>query len=135
MPSTKKRTKDFTENERAVILARAKEVGIIAAADEFGTSWQAVAAWQRAERKESGEPAPQKEVKAKARGRRGTKGQLKGRKAVKADKSNAVSVATTKKPMNLKGTSLEFENALLREKINSLTEKVERLRAAVAQLA
>ena len=46
-PGGRKRTTNFTPQERAKIISRANEVGAIQAAQEFGTSWQAVTAWQR----------------------------------------------------------------------------------------
>lgn len=43
-----KKVKDFNEEEKAAILERAKELGILKVAEEFGTTWQVVSAIRRA---------------------------------------------------------------------------------------
>ena len=47
----KKSNKDFTPEERKAILARAAKVDLARAAKEFNTSWQAIAALQKAEQR------------------------------------------------------------------------------------
>ena len=49
LAAKKKGTKDFTQEERARIIKRARKVGYIRAAKEAGASWQAVASWIRAD--------------------------------------------------------------------------------------
>lgn len=56
MPDVKKGTKDFTPAERAAILARAEKVDLSRVAKEFGTTWQAVAAMQRAAKQSASSP-------------------------------------------------------------------------------
>ena len=45
----KKTTKDFTPEERKLIIKRAKRAGSVKAAREYNTTWQAIEAWIRAE--------------------------------------------------------------------------------------
>ncbi|MBQ7559646.1 MAG: hypothetical protein IJT20_05300 [Synergistaceae bacterium] len=127
MPTTKKRTKDFTASERAVVLARAEEVGIMTAAEEFGTSWQTVAALQREAHNRDKVPAPGASRKIKK-----TAGRVKrGRKAASKD----LQTTPTAKKGNKKEMSPELENIILKRKVETLTKDVEKLRAAVIELA
>ena len=160
MPSTKKGTKDFTASERSKILARAQEIGLIDAADEYGTSWQAVAAWQRDARGKGELPeapaSPKPKLKkGKRLHRKKTtldssiklKGKRKGRTAKEIIKTvekrtlevkapEADEVKKTRKPEPPKGNaSLEFENALLKDRVEELKKQVERLRTAIVHLA
>ena len=60
----KKTTKDFTPEERKAIVARAAKIDLSRAAKEFNTSWQAIAALQKAAQREKLK-AKQKPAKAK----------------------------------------------------------------------
>ena len=136
MPSTKKSTKDFTASERAMIIARAEEVGKFKAADEFGTSWQAIAAWMKKEGKNNGE-APV--VKAKKTKKSAGKKKIKKvtQKKVKAAQEVSAAPEVKKGAQEKKHKALppEFENFILKEKVASLTEQIEKLKAAIAELA
>ena len=126
MPTTKKRTRDFTASERAVVLARAEAVGIMTAAEELGISWQTVAALQR-EAHNHEKAAPRASRKTKK-----TAGRVKrGRKAASKD----LQTTPTAKKGNKKEMSPEFENIILKRKVETLAKDVEKLRAAVIELA
>lgn len=139
-------------DKRAAILARAEEIGVTSAAEEAGISKWTVFQWRKALKKagmpvaplkrkhtaaakktaksKAAEPAAAAVVEAPAPKVRG-KGKAKQSPAVSAPK------VTTVKEASARGTnmSLEFENALLKEKVELLNAQVAKLRAAVAQLA
>ena len=148
--TTKKGTKDFTKEQKAEIIKRAEEVGINKAAEEFGSSWQAVAAMQREAR--AAGILPSKSPKSK--GKLGNKPQAQKLaksaqgEAEQVSKEPVASIGETavidtdeavksilKNNNTRKYTPLEIENAILREKVESLSQQVEKLRLAVSQLA
>ena len=124
---TKKGTKDFTREQKLKIVEYAAKVGINKAAEDYGTTWQAVVAMQKklktesilfhnkldtnkAEDTNAESPTPAVEEK---------------KLATKQSVNNSVK----------EYSPLEIENAILREKIIALTEQVEKLRSAVSHLA
>ena len=84
MPSTNnnlKKVKDFNDEEKAAIVARANRIEVARVAKEFGTTWQVVSAIQRAA----------KNAKTK------TKAKVQPKKAAPAKKSNAAKTKTVAK--------------------------------------
>ena len=148
--TTKKGTKDFTAEEKALILKRATEVGINRAAEEFESSWQAIAAMQREAKANGTLPlAPSRPKGSIAKTEHKTqliKAVEKIEEAVPVKEEHVTTQNTvTKKAEELKvsvssdtekkHSAMEIENAILREKVAVLTEQLEKLRSAVSQLA
>ena len=147
--TTKKGTKDFTREQKAAILKRAEEVGINQTAEEFGSSWQAVAAMQR-EARASGELPPKPSKANRPKRTPGRKPKLMtvveniaetvpAKEAIINEQPVAekatISPSYVKHESEKKHTPLEIENVILREKVVALTEQIEKLRLAVSQLA
>ena len=120
----------FTEQERLEILKRASEIGATNAAAEAGISKWTVFQWKKTMKK-AGYDVPKS-----ARGRVATSSAKKATKseapAPKAKEELAAKVSTKKANAY---SSLEFENALLKEKVATLTAQVAKLREAIAKLA
>ena len=138
-----------SNNERRLeILKRASEIGVTKAAAEAGVSKWTVFQWRKIMKKEGYVLPPV----AKGRSRKNAAA------AVSTPKSTAKSTAKTKAPASKakaaapkvtatktapKNTakpsgsysSLELENQILKQKLATLTEQVEKLRAAIAKLA
>ena len=146
MPDEKTKSK-YTKEQRDAILARAAEIGVTNAANEAGISKWVVFQWRKMLKKK-GEvvpPAPKKK-KTALKSKSSSKSKTVKKKAVSEAKEvkevkEAVS-ATSKvevKKSELKkkdfSSSLEFENAILKEKNALLIQQIEKLRAAVNNLA
>ena len=146
--TTKKGTRDFNDEQKAAIIKRAEEIGIHKAAEEFESSWQAVAAIQR-EAIAAGILPPRPSKRNRSIGKSGLKlaslptetinpvvedpaAPIIEVSPVVEEKPVAPAVEGTKIP---KYSSLEIENAILREKVSVLTQQLEKLRSAVSQLA
>ncbi len=118
--------KVYTEAEQDEILERAKVVGIHKAAQEYGLTWQMVTSWSR-KRKAAAEAlnAPKsQDAKPEKLGKSG-----KPDKADKSDKSKADGKASP-----ASNSKLELENAILRERVGTLAQQVERLKKAITEL-
>ena len=145
--------KKFTPEEVAAILARTDEVGAKQAAEEFGTTGYAIGGWRKAARMKaaieaSDTPAPRKERKPRKAAEKKPQPEPKPAR-VKAAKPTTAEVkapaapkpATPAKPLATveapatRHSALELENALLKEKLASLTDQVEKLRSAISQMA
>ncbi len=123
LPTGNKRSRDFTAEEKIKILQRAAEIGLSKAAREAGISRWVLMQWERKALAQN--PDIQLNIKHSKRGR--------------VSKVNQVT-ETSNKPLGTEKTektndNLEIENAILREKVAALTEQLEKLRAAVANLA
>ena len=109
---------DYTPEQQAAMLARAEEIGIHAAAKEYGIPWQTLTHMKRRAEKEAGQvPARAEKPKKAAAG--------KEKKKEKPD----ISVETEEA-----GDDLKVENAILKEKIAKLETKVKKLQKALAEL-
>ena len=203
MPEGLKKVKDFNDEEKAAIAARAKKSELSRIAKDFGTTWQVVSAIAKAAAKPKVKPQNKTNAKPKAAAKKKPARKpaaapkkaarsnkeagvskwtvfqwrkimkkegyvlppvAKGRSrknaaaAVSTPKSTAKSTAKTKAPASKakaaapkvtatktapKNTakpsgsysSLELENQILKQKLATLTEQVEKLRAAIAKLA
>ena len=115
---------DFTDEQKARMLARAEEVGNRQAAEEFSVPWQVIAQIKRRERERNGGTYESEAPKAET-----------GRKAgrpKKADAAPKAAVALPAEPDDIE--SLKAENALLREKIAKLEEKAASLKKAILEI-
>lgn len=111
---------DYTPEQQAAMLARAEEIGIHAAAKEYGIPWQTLTHMKRRVEKEAGQVPARAEKPKKA-----AAGKEKGKEKEKPD----VSVETEEA-----GDDLKVENAILKEKIAKLETKVKKLQKALAEL-
>ena len=127
--------KAAASERRAAILARAEEIGVTEAANEAGISKWTVFQWRKALKKAGVAVAPLRRRRS-AVSKRAVKTKVKKVTPVVAADVPAVE---KKKKSGVKATasgmSLEYENMLLKEKVNALTEQVEKLRSAIAKLA
>ena len=120
--NAEKNPEDFTEKEKLFILARVKKLGIKKVAQKTGVSEDIIKEWRKAMKKAPAfAPAEDQQPEEPVT------------KILKQEKNEAVS---TSKMKDIDApTSLEIENAILKEKISELTKQVERLRSAVKELA
>ena len=112
--ATKKAPAIKMTKKRSAILARAEEVGVTQAAEEAGISKWTIFQWRK-QMKKAGMPVTSLKKKSK--------------KAVTKKEVVEQNVSTKNT------SSLELENAILKDKVASLTARVEKLRAAIAKLA
>jgi hypothetical protein len=124
----------YTEEQRAVMLRRAEEVGVRTAAEEFGVTWQVIAQMKRRAAEEANpekkKASEKKRAEKKARKASEKKAGEKAESVKKKEKQEAVMTTAPERPT----TELEIENAFLREQVAELTEKVEKLKKALADL-
>ena len=153
-----KRIKDFTDEEKAAIIARLKRIEPTRVAKEFDTTPQTVAAINNAVKgkKKATKKAPaikmtkkRSAILARAEEEAGIskwtifqwrKQMKKAGMPVTSLKKKSKKAVTKKEVVeqnvSTKNTSsLELENAILKDKVASLTAQVEKLRAAIAKLA
>ena len=107
---------DYTPEQQAAMLARAEEIGIHAAAKEYGIPWQTLTHMKRRVEKEAGQVPARAEKPKKA---------AAGKEKEKPD----VSIETEEA-----GDDLKVEIAILKEKIAKLEAKVKKLQKALAEL-
>ena len=134
--------KKLSNEEKNAILARANEIGATNAANEAGISKWTIFQWRKMLKK-SGvavEPLSRKKtttVPSSAKNVKNTKAKKSAPKTEEtpsSEKVQKVSRPAKSKAENAPNT-LEFENALLKEQVASLTKQVEKLKAAISQLA
>ena len=135
--SSKSRAPKITPEEKAAILARATEIGATEAALEAGISKWTIFQWRKTMKKAGQSIAPLARKKtssnrAKTPAKKATHAPEEALKMPEAPKTKVKASATAKTEFN---SSLEFENALLKEQIAALTKQNEKLRAALNQLA
>jgi len=182
-----KKIKDFNDEEKAAILARANKIELPRVAREFGTTWQVVSAIQRAAKnagkkakvsaKKTAKAAPAKSAKtaktvkaaskkaprtsdekrlailkraseigitqaAAEAGAARVRGSAKTAAPAKTPAKNKPAANTAKAtelklPAKKSGvySQIELENEMLKQQVATLTEQVEKLRAAVSKLA
>jgi hypothetical protein len=110
---------DFTEEQKAAMMARADEIGIREAAKEFSVPWQAIAQLKRREREKNGKP-PVSKAQKPGSGRRRRKAEADAVSGLPAASANA--------------GSLKDENAMLRKKLSELEARAEKLKKAILEL-
>ena len=141
-PAEPKGSKNFTAEERATIISKAKEVGFEKVANEFGIRARLISYWIQQEKRKASKPLRGTRTKAK-----GSK--LDQKKAVEhiADDAPTVSVKAIEsviadKPVKSTGRKAEekptdgliIENAILKERISLLSKEIEKLRTALTSL-
>ena len=109
---------DFTEEQKAAMMARADEVGNKEAAKEFSVPWQVIAQLKRREREKNGEPAVTKAQKP---------GAGKGRKTEPTGVPELPAMPED-------AESLRIQNNMLRERLSKLEEQAEKLKKAILEL-
>ena len=111
---------DFTEEQKAAMMARADEIGYREAAKEFSVPWQAIAQLKRREREKNGKPPVSRAPQKPGTGRRRRKAEVTGVTGLPAASSNV--------------DSLKVENALLRKRLSELETWAEKLKKAILEL-
>ena len=159
-PAQLKSSKDFSPEERATIITKAKEVGFEKVADEFGIKAHLISYWIQQEKKRA---AKQSKPLNQSKQLKGTAARAKGskldRKVVEHMAEDAETMQTepielviADKPAGRKAErtvsakvqersdekqteqSLIIENAILKERIALLNREIEKLRAALTNL-
>ena len=116
-----KRSKDFTAEDKLKVLQRAAEIGLSRAAREASISRWVLMQWEKKAIAQN--PDLQLNIKHSKRSKPSSV------KQAVEPKQPVVAVAVKT------NDNLEVENAILKEKVAALTEQLEKLRAAVANLA
>ena len=138
--SDKKKAPKLTDADRAAILERATEIGATEAAKEAGISKWTVFQWRKTMKKAGKVVAPIPRRKSAPQAKN-TKAPAPVKAPAVAVKKNVVKMpeapkaAPAPKKSEAVYSSLDFENRLLKEQVAALTKQVEKLRAAVNQLA
>ena len=156
-PAEPKGSKDFTAEERATIITKAKEVGFEKVADEFGIRARLISYWIQQEKKK----AVKRSKVAKSLKRTRTK--VKGSKlevvehiaedvsTVPTEPTKAIELVIADKPdkptrrkaekseekqtlVEKQTDGLIIENAILKERIALLNKEIEKLRTALTSL-
>ena len=109
---------DFTEEQKAAMMARAEEIGYREAAKEFSVPWQAIAQLKRREREKNGIPVAPKAPKTGTRKRR--------------KKGAAGNPELSSPPEDIE--SLKIQNQMLREKLSKLEKRAEKLKRALLEM-
>ena len=133
-PAEPKGSKDFTAEERAIIIAKAKEVGFEKVADEFGIKARLISYWIQQEKKKASKPLK----RAKGLKLEAVEHITEDMQAVPTLPTESVKVIEPVKPTGRKAEKqtdgLIIENAILKERIALLNEEIERLRTALTSL-
>ena len=153
-----KGSKDFSPEERAAIIAKAKEVGTVKVANEFGIKAQLITYWRHQEKKKAAKQSkPLKGTTARGKASKLDRKKedvstvrtvptepIKAIELVIADKSTVCKTERTvsgkvaekseEKQTQRDEQSLIVENAILKERIALLNAEIEKLRAALMSL-
>ena len=138
--STKSIAKPSSNERRLEILKRAGEIGVTQAAAEAGVSKWTVFQWRKVMKKAGYEvpPVPKgrspKKTAAKTAAPKST-AKVSAAKTKAAPASPKVSAKPAAQKASSSYSSIEFENEMLKQKVAALTQQVERLRAALKELA
>jgi len=131
----------YTKEQEAQMIARAEEIGVRAAAAEYGVNWQVVAGMKRRAKNGGKEAAeekkPAKAPKTEAAAPKTAAAPEKtaaGEAAPKAAGTPAETATATETAASGNIEALKVENAILREKIEKMEAQVEKLRKALQEL-
>jgi hypothetical protein len=131
----------YTKEQEAQMIARAEEIGVRAAAAEYGVNWQVVAGMKRRAKNGGKEAAeekkPVKAPKTEAAAPETAAAPEKttaGEAAPKAAGTPAETATATETAASGNIEALKVENAILREKIEKMEAQVEKLRKALQEL-
>ena len=131
----------YTKEQEAQMIARAEEIGVRAAAAEYGVNWQVVAGMKR-RAKNGGKEAAEEKKPAKAPKTEAAAPEMAaapekttaGEAAPKAAGTPAETATATETAAPGDIEALKVENAILREKIEKMEAQVEKLRKALQEL-
>ena len=131
----------YTKEQEAQMIARAEEIGVRAAAAEYGVNWQVVAGMKR-RAKNGGKDAAEEKKPAKApkteaaapKTAAAPEKTAAGEAAPKAAGTPAETATATETAASGNIEALKVENAILREKIEKMEAQVEKLRKALQEL-
>lgn len=131
----------YTKEQEAQMIARAEEIGVRAAAAEYGVNWQVVAGMKR-RAKNGGKEAAEEKKPAKAPKTEAAAPEMAaapekttaGEAAPKAAGTPAETATATETAASGNIEALKVENAILREKIEKMEAQVEKLRKALQEL-
>jgi len=131
----------YTKEQEAQMIARAEEIGVRAAAAEYGVNWQVVAGMKR-RAKNGGKEAAEEKKPAKAPKTEAAAPETAaapekttaGEAAPKAAGTPAETATATETAASGNIEALKVENAILREKIEKMEAQVEKLRKALQEL-
>ena len=154
-PAEPKGSKNFTAEERATIISKAKEVGFEKVAKEFGIRARLISYWIQQEKKKT---VKRSKVAKPSKPLRGTRTNAKGSKlevehiakdaptvqTVSTEPTKAIELVIADKPVKTTGRKAEekqtqideliIENAILKERIALLNKEIEKLRTALTSL-
>ena len=151
-PAESKGSKDFTAEERATIIAKAKEVGFEKVANEFGIRARLISYWIQQEKKKT---VKRSKAAKPSKPLMGTRTKAKGSKlevehiaedastvqTVSTEPTKAIELVIADKPIEPTGRKVEkqtdgliIENAILKERIALLNKEIEKLRTALTSL-
>lgn len=131
----------YTKEQEAQMIARAEEIGVRAAAAEYGVNWQVVAGMKR-RAKNGGKEAAEEKKPAKAPKTEAAAPETAaapekttaGEAAPKTAGTPAETATATETAASGNIEALKVENAILREKIEKMEAQVEKLRKALQEL-
>ena len=132
----------YTKEQEAQMIARAEEIGVRAAAAEYGVNWQVVAGMKR-RAKNGGKEAAEEKKPAKAPKTEAAAPKTAGEtaQATAAEEAARETAGTSAETATATETAaqgdieaLKVENAILREKIEKMEAQVEKLRKALQEL-
>ena len=132
----------YTKEQEAQMIARAEEIGVRAAAAEYGVNWQVVAGMKR-RAKNGGKEAAEEKKPAKAPKTEAAAPKTAGEtaQATAAEEAARETAGTPAETATATETAapgdieaLKVENAILREKIEKMEAQVEKLRKALQEL-
>ena len=152
-PAESKGSKDFTAEERATIIAKAKEVGFEKVANEFGIRARLISYWIQQEKRKT---VKRSKAAKPSKPLRGTRTRAKASKlevehiakdaptvqTVSTEPTKAIELVIADKPVKSTGRKAEekptdgliIENAILKERIALLNKEIEKLRTALTSL-
>ena len=132
----------YTKEQEAQMIARAEEIGVRAAAAEYGVNWQVVAGMKRRaknggkEAAEEKKPAKVPKTEAAAPKTAGETAQATAAEEAARETAGTPAETATATETAAPGDieALKVENAILREKIEKMEAQVEKLRKALQEL-
>jgi len=121
-----------SDEKRLAILKRASEIGITQAAAEAGVSKWTVFQWRKVMKKAGHDIPKAARVRGSAKTAAPAKTPAKNKPAANTAKATELKLPAKKSGVY---SQIELENEMLKQQVATLTEQVEKLRAAVSKLA
>ena len=140
-PAQPKGSKDFTAEERATIISKAKEVGFEKVANEFGIRARLNSYWIQQEKKKKSKPLRGTRTRAKDSKFEAVEHIAENVPTVPVESVKDIELVIADKPVKATGRKAEthtdgliIENAILKERIALLNKEIEKLRTALTSL-